>query len=669
MEFGPHFSSNADATQGLRKLAELLFEQAQLFGQLSVDQRVSGAQIESAIIRTGPVLSFLEVLEQVVDLQFDSAYPFCYNRDAWPTNVCAGGYTSDPIELRPSEVLRSLVLAWNLPDVGLQTISTSKGLADFSSEGIRSGVVHRFIRGALAVASIAGLEASIDYVFDLLRCGYAMDSRSITDALCLLLVGRSQSEDEMSMVAKFYGGRAPKTALETIENDITYEWIEVAGLGWRWESPSKVTDAADFVINSEKVRPHLQAILSRALRDVESVRASKSFDEWLVGQVTLAGQLTVVDSVITSVSEDLSLPTRALLSQFEEIRADAGSLAESIANGHGVPSFFDEEIRAFREHVADSFRRLSGPNWEARFFKERLLVPEALRASLLPNASPTPVLASEFPEWDAISWVAAQPLCHSLRQQEPVIVVSAGNAKSLRLRKMASPVVPAKYCRSRTLDNGVLIISDEVLTAFADWGITDPDEAVALMRDISSTLSHSYLEPSTSDVVIDMLARTLLRRDSNFGDRRVSWSIDDQRPDLISSLDGKAVRLGHDRSVLIGQYTAALAAEISGVLRSAFDCNARGDHRGAVDILEQLRVRFPWCAPVYQELGINLDQSGLSERALEAMTRAVVLEPRQSLLWQSLGVILARLDAGREGAIAQAIAQAAAQVEHKYALD
>lgn len=88
------FHSNPDASTALRRLAELMFRQSQLFGQLSVDQGISRGQIQRAIMRVGPILSLLTTLEKITDLRFDSVrLPFCYNLISWAKDYPAGGYT------------------------------------------------------------------------------------------------------------------------------------------------------------------------------------------------------------------------------------------------------------------------------------------------------------------------------------------------------------------------------------------------------------------------------------------------------------------------------------------------------------------------------------------------------------------------------------------------
>jgi hypothetical protein len=62
------------------------------------------------------------------------------------------------------------------------------------------------------------------------------------------------------------------------------------------------------------------------MQGIENVRNAENWDEWLLGQSLLSGRLRTVISVIEEIYEEVPVGVKALLSQLEEILADAGGL-------------------------------------------------------------------------------------------------------------------------------------------------------------------------------------------------------------------------------------------------------------------------------------------------------------------------------------------------------
>jgi hypothetical protein len=659
------FSSAPDAAKGLCRIADLLFRQSQMFGQLSIDRAVSRGQVHHAIIRTNAVAFLLQVLETTADLRFGSIpFPFCYNRASWAKEQPAGGYTSASSAPLPSDALKSLVAAWNLPKSGLGTINYSAADRELTSTTERSSLVERLIRSALAVVATRGFSDGLEYMFDLLKAGYVIDTGPFVDALSVLLVARSQATSDAEMTKRFFGGTLPASNAELIDADICYDHLKIESLSGHWESESRaLLDMVAFQIDHDTLTTFLGGLLETTLREVNCVRSSDSYDEWLIGQITLAGRITAVISVITKLARTLPLGAQAVLSQFKEIRADVGAMTLNLSDHYGVPSYFDEGSIGFVAYIAGQYRRTVGTDWADRLFAERLLIPEALRSALLPDL----VVRDKPLEWDALTWMIARPFCLALGQQEAVVVSSAESETSIRLETLTEPQLPAYLSRTTVFDGDRVLRIDAVRQWVQQFGPASEAEQKVFLRQVMATKKALRAHSESGDWVDFLTALSLGRAHS--GDfSRATHIVADLDPARVEALDGNVVVERPGAAVSLNDYKLLLNGELFGELELAMRANEEGRRAEAIEALQLLRYTYPWAATVYQELSIATDESGDPEAALELIIRALVLDPRQSLLWHSLGVILERIGARRESAITMAISVSTRQIENKYQL-
>jgi Flp pilus assembly protein TadD len=633
------FHSNPNASTALRRLAELMFLQSQLFGQLSVDQGISRGQIQRAIMRVGPVLSLLTVLEQIADLRFDSVrLPFCYNRETWAKDCPAGGYTAGSDAPLPSQVLSSLALSWNLHDSISRTINTSVSDPGWASTGESTNLVERLIRSALAVVMREGFATGLEYLFDLLRAGYIIDTEPLVNAMSILLVARAQTDSDTDMASRFYGGSLPESNEGGINQDIYYDWMRIESLRVNWRNYRSLVDIVDFSIDLSKIAEYIAGILKATLARVGLVREAATFDDWVIGQITLSGEITVATAVISGLVRPVPLAMRAALSQLEEIRADVGGLVNVLKLQCGIPSYYADENLEFVKHVAQQYKRTLGDEWVDRFFAERLLVPRVLRPTLLPDLA----IQNKNAEWDALSWLLAEPFCLMLRSQEPAVVISKKSDTSISLERVTEPTVSSFVSRTAGLD----------------------------LKDVLDTdASNEWVQRvGVSSEVLAIGAMTLW---SNFSSGQVtSWKtvVDGLDPKQVEAQHGAVLRQRDNTAVVLSEYSDLCSKEVLAGLESAMQESSAGRIAEAVRILSRLRETYPWNAFVYQELSIATDQNGDPNTALELMLQALVLNPRQSLTWQSLSVILQRLGAQEESRIALATSMAVKQVEELYPL-
>jgi hypothetical protein len=255
-----------------------------------------------------------------------------------------------------------------------------------------------------------------------------------------------------------------------------------------------------------------------------------------------------------------------------------------------------------------------------------------------------------------------------LRRQEAVVVASASDDTTLDLMRLAVPELPARLSRSHPPITGDVGASDELRQLLESWGVRGEAEGRSVVASIAGALTIPPIEPSTGDSLLDATAALFLELGPTERTRTIN-TFTSQDPDVVARLDGQVLRSPHQRATTIEHYEAILTAEQLGELTPAMTANEAGDHPRAIGILEGLLQKYPWSAILHQELGVNLDQGGTAEAAIEPLIRAIVLEHRDSVPWQSLSVVLRRLNAERESRLALAVGAAVSEVEHKYALD
>ena len=631
------FQSNENSSRSLNRVAELLFRQSQLFGQLSVDQGISRGQVKSALVRAGPVKSLLTSLETMANLRFGSVrLPFCYNRETWSNQQPAGGYTTASSAPLPSEVLSSLLLAWNLHNPGSRTINYSASDPEVTSIGEKSNLVERLIRSTLAVVARGDFTAGLEYLFDLLQAGFIINTRTLSNALIILLVARSQAESDTDMISRFYGGSVPESSEDSINLDVHYEWLEIESLGINWIDFGSLAHAVNFRVNRSRIEPYIVGLLEATLARVDFVRGAETFDDWVVGQTTLGGQISVITAIVNGLIRSVPLAMQAILSQLEEIRADVGSLTKTLAMQYGIPSYYSGF--EFIKHIAEQYKRVLGEDWADRFFTERLLVPQALRSALLPDL----VIQNKAAEWDALSWTLAQPFCYALRDQVPVAVISKKSDTSIELMRLAEPVVPSFLSRTAGLD------LTKILTADA---AQEPSERFG-----------------ADSGLVQAIGAMVLRSENDYSSPSWMSVIDALDPKHVEAQNGSIFRQRSNLDVILEEYKDECIQEIMAGLELAWQQDGDGPPAEAIRVLSSLLEMYPWNAAAFQELSIATDQNGDPRAALEFMIRSLVLDPRKSVPWQSLSVILRRLDAQRESRLAQAIGMATKQIEHLYVL-
>jgi hypothetical protein len=350
-------TSDVDGSHVVEAASGML-RQLVAFGRLGANAAVPQDRTMAFVRRrVAPAIRVFEALEREVGLRFDDAadFPFAANRIRWGDDAPPAGHTRPGRHIRPADVAISLGDAWCLQ-------------SDLGKNGL-SPVIRRC---ALWHCATADLKATLDWTLDLLDYGYVLAPHGLAELPYRLLTGRTLVDSDRELALRANEGRLPST------------WWEL------WSSPGTLTWTNDA--NPERVDARLiEHLLGRCLERIERVRGAVTMDDWVTGQCTVYGVVWVTQ-VVLKLGRPKSLALRAIESQIEEIRADAGAM-------YGMwtrePSL--EENVPYAEQIIGSY---TAPDAD-RFYRERLLLPTAAREL---DAS-----ARCRPPWNALSWELADP--------------------------------------------------------------------------------------------------------------------------------------------------------------------------------------------------------------------------------------------------------------------
>lgn len=388
-------------------IAELLYNEAEAFGVLSINRGLPESRLQAyAEMRLSFTKFFLEVLEQHAGLQFNDRIPFIYNTNLayWDEHLPIAGYSDELHELKPSTVLTSLMMNWNL-------------------EVTKHSSASRLLTAALWIIEKHDLKTALEYLFDLLKAGYIIQSDSLSRVIIILLVTRTTVSSDHEVVMRLLGNKSVTAPREWKGVEFTLDWLE----------------SVDKIISDQR---HLSLLTSNVLQEIEEVRDSNNWDSWLLGQSYIGGLISTVLNVFHETVPTPSLALKAVLSQFEEIRADVPSRVFLIwKDYHPYTSLFLAVV------VAMMYKSKIGDGWEDRLFHERLLVPRKIRSQLLSSTDET--LPSE---WSFLSWKLVHPFS----------MVFLPGSRELALR-------------SRYFDVNSLIANAEIAAFFKAHNIGDKD--------------------------------------------------------------------------------------------------------------------------------------------------------------------------------------------------
>lgn len=339
---------------------------------------------------------------------------------------------------------------------------------------------------------------------------------------------------------------------------------------------------------------------------IDTVRAASNADEWIMGLAELSRLARVIAELFQNFELDKDLAYGAFTAQVEEIKADGATFFISYGEE------FDDRDRAAISWVpAVAMGKMAAAYdaaWLEQIMEERVLVPDAL-LDLYFEAP------DQFAEQVASPWI------------EPSAHVRAAFAE------MA--IDEPSFYRFTPVGTGFLPISDDMLRdALAESGLTVDDEDLAMMLDV-------------------------LRRGYG-GEVKTSGSQNVPYVGNVAVTEATAVRLaalaGVDAWRLDGWLARAYRRACRHFALASLEALMKSEPSYFASLADFVTA-FPNFSSGYQELAIELDQSGQPEKAWPALETALTLEPDNDLIWQSAAVLLDSLGDHDQAMVARFMAR------------
>jgi tetratricopeptide (TPR) repeat protein len=418
------FSADLNASRAMTTLAEFLFREAQAFGKFSINARLTREKMETYTQDRLVLTKFiLEILEHQSTLHFSDQerVPFIYNTnpELWPDSLPLAGYTDGAGQLKPSQVLTSLMLNWNL-------------------EITNNNTVPRLLAASLWMVDKHDLETALIYLIDLLKAGFIINTKSLAIVMGILLTTHTLVETDQAIVGLLTGNATLHTTSD-------------------WKRVEYKFDPSDLSIDMERNQAAISVLLNKILSEIEEVRDSSNYDDWLLGQLYVGGMITVFQAIMGVVKQEPSLGLKRILSQFEEIRADTPTLLLSIRKE------FQPYINLFHfmKGTQIVFESQVGNGWQERFYQERLLVPARIKDQLLFKTG-----GELPPEWRYISWRIVHALIEVFQPEDRAIIM---RSNKFDVRTLAGSQAIQDFFRRhriRDLDQQNSILEYEYLDTF-----------------------------------------------------------------------------------------------------------------------------------------------------------------------------------------------------------
>lgn len=283
------------------------------------------------------------------------------------------------------------------------------------------------------------------------------------------------------------------------------------------------------------------------------------------------------------------------MSQFEEIRADGGTLAgysvkskDSFASIYNpVEMLMTSLLIITRYNYGEEGEARLYEEGEARLYNDRLLYPEVRRNFALQTikGQETSVIPSDREGWDIIPPRIVYPFV-AAHAEVPQLATSRRERFSTEQIEQI-PAIKDFFKRNR---------------------IHSSKNQMLLLEEVYHGRSSMWQRDEEKDVIPYT---------------RLSKKQEERLIALLSEVH-------HELSV----------QELQAGLESFWKTSDREEKKR---ILKQLSFLYPWSAPVYLEFSIFYDQSGDLQLAWDPILTALVLNPENPFIWQSLAVILHRL--------------------------
>lgn len=350
----------------LRPLAEDLFRQFQMFGQLSLGQRADPAK-NPALARRIEILSgYFWTLQDYAALELEGGEVLLYNVERWPSDAPPAGQAETGTGVLPTDLLTSYSAFW-----------IGSGYAEDERPSVR-----RLVKAAAWLLLETNDVARVTrYLFELLTSGVVLDPYDVAAALDIVLCGWRSATSDDELPGRLFEGDAPRTTLELFE----------ANPRLPHDNPMR-----------RSAPKALEAIVTFADQEIRAVRATMSYDDWFVRQVVLERVLRAAKTVLKRHAPS-SPGLTALLDQYEEIYCDSGAIHLGAAYG------FEPYIKTYTSAFVLLFQMQGRLE---RLLTERAIIPDAVADELL-HFGPLP------PQWDTVSPMLAAVIATVVLDSDP----------------------------------------------------------------------------------------------------------------------------------------------------------------------------------------------------------------------------------------------------------
>jgi hypothetical protein len=350
----------------LRPLAESLFRQMQMFGQMSLGGRTDPAKNTVLARRIEIISGYFWTLQRYAALELEGGEVLLYNVQLWPSDAPPAGWAEPGTSILPTHLLTSYSAFW-----------IGSGCSDDERPSVR-----RLVKAAAwLLLQTNDLPRVTQYLFELLTNGVVLDPYDVAAALDIVLRGWRSVATEEELPQQLFTSDPPRTSDELFE----------ANPRFQHDDPMR-RPAPDA----------LEAIVAFVDKEICGVRATLVYDDWLIKQVVLERVLRAAKAVLKRHAPP-SLGLTALLDQYEEIYCDSGAIHL------GASYSFDPYISTYTSAFVIMFEM---QGLLERLRTERAMIPDAVADELLHfRALP--------PEWNAISPMLASVIATVVRDSDP----------------------------------------------------------------------------------------------------------------------------------------------------------------------------------------------------------------------------------------------------------
>lgn len=349
--------------QQLPRLAEQLFGQLRLFGNVSLSTSLKKKRIEVfAEKRINPTAILLSLAPAVgVEIEPPDDFTFLHTRYGWPTGAPAAGWMARADKVSPHDIGRARI--------SFLLLQESDQLA----------AVGRLIRGLRWILDSEGYLRSLEYGLDSVRSGLVADfATGVRSLLRLMSARRSGSTDERIGPAL---GSGPASWLANFRSNLK-------------AVPALKSKRADLTDDIDWLQAHGEAA-------IEACRSCPDSDQW----IRRWGELSAVSHLLSSLFRRLGfeedLAYGAFAGQVEELKADGGGLFLSWGIGSRIRGEDRLNLTWAIAGALAAVAQYEGPNWFDEVMDVRVPVPDALAE--LYRRHPTDLEMHVPAEWQAPS--------------------------------------------------------------------------------------------------------------------------------------------------------------------------------------------------------------------------------------------------------------------------